>query len=104
VMERAVILGNGQRLEVAKALGTPAARAPEIAAPVAREVASAPSVAPAALDAAMVRHIEDALARCHGRIEGPFGAAKLLHINPHTLRSRMRKHRIDWRRYRLRED
>jgi hydrogenase-4 transcriptional activator len=105
VMERAVILGNGRRLEVAKALGTGAARAPESAPLSPREAPYvAQSATSTALDAAMVRHIEDALARCHGRIEGPFGAAKLLHINPHTLRSRMRKHGIDWRRYRLRAD
>ena len=39
----------------------------------------------------MARHIERALARCGGRIEGPRGAAQLLAINPHTLRARMRK-------------
>jgi transcriptional regulator with GAF, ATPase, and Fis domain len=97
VMERAVILGNGRKLEVAKALGTAPPRAVEsVAAPVASA-----DPGPAALDTAMVRHIEDALARCHGRIEGPFGAAKLLHINPHTLRSRMRKLGIAWKRFRV---
>jgi transcriptional regulator with GAF, ATPase, and Fis domain len=48
----------------------------------------------------MCRHIESALARCRGRIEGPDGAARLLRINPHTLRARMRKLRIDWARFR----
>jgi transcriptional regulator with GAF, ATPase, and Fis domain len=52
------------------------------------------------LDAAMRRHIEAALARSHGRIEGPFGAAAALGINPHTLRARMRKLGIDWRAFR----
>ena len=52
------------------------------------------------LDDALRRHIETALRVCYGRVEGPFGAAKLLKINPHTLRSRMRKHGIDWRRFR----
>ncbi|PIV88350.1 MAG: Fis family transcriptional regulator, partial [Hydrogenophilales bacterium CG17_big_fil_post_rev_8_21_14_2_50_63_12] len=52
------------------------------------------------LDAAMRGHIETALARCHGRIEGPFGAARLLQMNPHTLRSRMRKLGIAWARFR----
>jgi transcriptional regulator with GAF, ATPase, and Fis domain len=48
----------------------------------------------------MAAHIERALNATHGRIEGPFGAAKLLGINPHTLRARMRKLGIDWARYR----
>jgi hydrogenase-4 transcriptional activator len=99
VMERAVILGNGGKLEVAKALGTTPARTPESVSPALAERPGAAD-SPSALDAAMVRHIEDALARCHGRIEGPFGAAKLLHINPHTLRSRMRKLGIQWKRFR----
>ena len=53
------------------------------------------------LEDATRAHIETALARCHGRIEGPFGAARLLEINPHTLRSKMRKLGLDWRRFRL---
>ena len=54
----------------------------------------------ATLDAAMARHIEAALIRTRGRIEGPYGAAALLQINPHTLRARMRKLGLDWRRFR----
>jgi transcriptional regulator with GAF, ATPase, and Fis domain len=52
------------------------------------------------LDDAMVAHIERTLRQTHGRIEGPFGAAKALGINPHTLRSRMRKLGIDWAKFR----
>lgn len=66
--------------------------------------AAKPPAAPAdelrPLGAAMVSHIERALQATHGRIEGPFGAAKLLGINPHTLRARMRKLGIDWARFR----
>jgi transcriptional regulator with GAF, ATPase, and Fis domain len=94
-MERAVILGNGRRLEVSAALGPVAPGSP----PRAPTAAHAP-VESEALDAAQVRHIEAALARAQGRIEGPFGAARLLEINPHTLRARMRKLGIDWRRFR----
>jgi hypothetical protein len=50
----------------------------------------------------MARHIEEALTRTGGRIEGPDGAAARLAINPHTLRSRMRKLGIPWQRYRNR--
>jgi transcriptional regulator with GAF, ATPase, and Fis domain len=49
-------------------------------------------------------HIETALQRTRGRIEGPRGAAKLLGINPHTLRARMRKLKIDWRNFRPADD
>jgi transcriptional regulator with GAF, ATPase, and Fis domain len=48
----------------------------------------------------MRRHIEAALRVTTGRIEGPHGAAMLLEVNPHTLRARMRKLGIDWRRFR----
>jgi transcriptional regulator with GAF, ATPase, and Fis domain len=109
VMERAVILGNGRALEVERALGpVPSVRPaqndpPNVAAPP-----SSPHGAPlaqregriATLNEAMARHIEMALVQTHGRIEGPYGAAALLAINPHTLRARMRKLRVDWRRHR----
>jgi transcriptional regulator with GAF, ATPase, and Fis domain len=43
------------------------------------------------LDQAMSRHILQALKVSHGRINGPTGAARLLGINPNTLRNRMIK-------------
>jgi transcriptional regulator with GAF, ATPase, and Fis domain len=52
------------------------------------------------LDEIIRRHIEAALTSTGGRIEGPRGAAKLLKINPHTLRGRMRKLKIEWKQYR----
>jgi transcriptional regulator with GAF, ATPase, and Fis domain len=121
VIERAAILGNGRRLEMAKALGNSALEAPRPArAPLAASNVSdalpgaalpleAPtpaqtsnSVAP--LDAAMISHIERALSATHGRIEGPFGAARVLGVNPHTLRARMRKLGIEWSRFRQSKD
>jgi transcriptional regulator with GAF, ATPase, and Fis domain len=102
VIDRAAILGNGQRLEIAKAIGAPAP-APgsgNVAAPNVVPVAAVSGESFATLDEAMKRHIELALERTHGRIEGPFGAAKLLGINPHTLRARMRKLRLAWAAYR----
>ena len=136
VIERAAILGNGRRLELAKALGsydeesTPPVSTPPAVTSYAyegtnghgnsnghglrigsslppREHVNGTAVPKAAtgdelrpLGAAMVSHIERALQATHGRIEGPFGAAKLLGINPHTLRARMRKLGIDWARFR----
>jgi len=103
VMDRAVILGNGQRLEIAKALG--AADAPPTRSDSldrrSREVPGVSADEPLlTLDAAMKRHIELALVRTAGRIEGKSGAARLLAINPYTLRARMRKLGIRWEAYR----
>jgi transcriptional regulator with GAF, ATPase, and Fis domain len=110
VIERAAILGDGRHLEIGGALGGAAAT---VAVSAAARPAAAPSNpaspdadhasldgAHASLDAAMIRHIEEALAATGGRIEGPAGAAARLDVNPHTLRSRMRKLGIDWRRFR----
>lgn len=100
VMDRAVILGDGHRLEVAKSLGSGGGPTPA-AQPVRSPVLAAGSVDRiATLDDAMARHIESALAITHGRVEGPFGAALLLGINPHTLRARMRKLSVNWRQFR----
>ena len=52
------------------------------------------------LDIAIARHIEQALLATSGQIEGSKGAAKLLKINPHTLRAKMRKLGIHWDRFR----
>ncbi len=96
VMERAAILGEGRRLAVAEALGDGAARGP-----VAGQVGTvAAEPAGLTLDEAMRSRIETVLERCLGRIEGPFGAAQVLGVNPHTLRARMRRLGIDWSRYR----
>ena len=96
VIERAAILGNGQDLAVAAALGVSNAtlevRRAHGAAPDADEIVS--------LDEAMADHIRRALRATRGRIEGPKGAARLLGINPHTLRARMRKLHLDWQQFR----
>jgi len=99
VIDRAAILGDGRRLEVAKALGvTGDSLFTQQDGGHSNAAQSGRDVAP--LDVAMRQHIETALAVTAGRIEGPRGAAALLQINPHTLRARMRKLGIDWRRFR----
>jgi len=103
VIERAAILGNGRRLEVARSLGVypgmgfAGSRSLPVreAEPVGLEVQG-----PVSLDQANRRHIEAALARCHGRVDGPFGAARLLALNPNTLRSKMRRLGISPRAFR----
>ncbi len=107
VLERAAILGDGTRLDVARALGagtvTPRPTTARTAAPITftpRPPTMLFDRPFSSLDAAMARHIEDALSRTRGRIEGPDGAAALLAINPHTLRARMRKLGVDWQSFR----
>lgn len=99
VLDRAVLLGQGRRLDIGAALGLGGqvrAGASQAAAPARGDIVS--------LDEAQRRHIEDALHATHGQIEGTDGAAALLGINPHTLRARMRKLRIDWSRFRKAAD
>jgi transcriptional regulator with GAF, ATPase, and Fis domain len=103
VIDRAAILGNGRTLELAAALGLAAPRRPVEAAPSFEptiEKLPIPLASRQTLDAAMRSHIEAALRATHGRVEGRHGAARALGINPHTLRARMRKLKIDWSVYR----
>jgi len=97
VLDRAAIIGNGTRLEVAKALGvmgpTTINAFPEPERTPA--YAPAPSGEFLSLDDAMRKHITAALAQTEGRIDGKYGAARLLKINAQTLRSRMLKLGID---------
>lgn len=95
VIERAVILGDGRHLRLAAALGPTPVASPNGASD---DVLDTAAILP--LEQAMARHIERALRATGGRIEGSGGAATLLQINPHTLRARMRKMRIDWARFR----
>jgi hydrogenase-4 transcriptional activator len=98
VMDRAVLIGQGRTLDVAAALGL-GARAPQTAPATASPDTSASKIIES-LDVAMRRHIELALRHTHGRVDGPFGAARILKINPHTLRARMRKLAIAVKRFR----
>jgi transcriptional regulator with GAF, ATPase, and Fis domain len=108
VIDRAAILGNGQRLDVARALGiesTPSREAFSSGSDsggILFDVSgtSGETRLVSRLDVAMKVHIERALAATRGRIEGRGGTADLLGINPHTLRARMRKLEIDWSRFR----
>jgi len=43
------------------------------------------------LDGVVSQHIKKALAACRGRVGGEQGAARLLAMNPSTLRAKMRK-------------
>src|SRR5690606_24306285 len=103
VVDRAAILGEGKTLEFAAALGLSSVPSTRRSAPEAERRSTGSGGASStilSLDDAMRRHIETALRATRGKIEGPNGAAKLLKINPHTLRARMRKLGIDWSQFR----
>ncbi len=104
VIDRAAILGDGKLLDVAKSLGVPSL--PVAAKSLAAETTPLPLPKPNTvaeidpLDEVIRRHIEATLTATGGRIEGTRGAAQLLKINPHTLRGRMRKLKIEWKQFR----
>ena len=125
VVDRAVILGRGHHLDIATALGagfTFATRPAETTEePTFYEVIPESSylqpltptqntatagVQPKddfsilPLNEMIKQHIERALLRTQGQVEGKRGAARLLQINPHTLRAKMRKLGIRWVDYR----
>lgn len=114
VIDRAAILGEGQRLEIAKALGWSGPNAfPTLATNVPSPTTSFNTHAGLAgkrkklqsdeipsLDEVMRQHIECVLQFTEGQIEGRRGAAAILKINPHTLRARMRKLNLDWSQFR----
>ena len=110
VIDRAVILGQGKRLEIAKALGMPLGPAgvqrvsndsrTDTTRPSDEAESEPRPLSSQRMDDVMREHIERVLAATRGKIEGPLGAAEVLGINPHTLRARMRKLGIDWERFR----
>jgi DNA-binding NtrC family response regulator len=89
VIDRAAILGRGQRLEIGRALGDPGPRNE-----------SKPEAPVITLREAIRTHLEAALEACGGRIEGPQGAAHRLDLPPATLRSKLRKLGVDPSRFR----
>jgi hydrogenase-4 transcriptional activator len=103
VIDRAAILGEGRRLEIAAALGfgsDPGHVAHVIQQTNASRGNRANGDSLVSLDEAQRRHIVAALEQSGGRIEGQRGAAAILEINPHTLRARMRKLGVEWARFR----
>ena len=102
VIERAAILGGGRRLEIAKALGTPAPA--ELATTpseieVEQPLASRPSPVGgpvASLDQAMKQHIETTLAATFGRVEGPLAGPSSGNQSAHAaITDAETRHRLD---------
>ncbi len=91
-VERALILNHGPVLNFNDiGAGTP----PRDAAVAARSHGDEETLA---IDVVMARHIRRVLDMCHGRVEGPHGAAVRLQIHPSTLRKRMQKLEIPFGR------
>jgi PAS domain S-box-containing protein len=98
VLERAVILSSGDTLTLSDDLRAPSLAVSGAPAPRAATsaTASAPPPTPAATNGGRLedverRHIESVLNQTNWMIEGERGAAKVLNLNPSTLRSRMQK-------------
>lgn len=100
VIDRAALLGNGQCLEIAKALGWTDSFGKHRESSSRNTSEDHGDQKISALDEVIKSHIELALLHTKGQIEGRHGAAALLKINPHTLRARMRKLGINWSKYR----
>jgi transcriptional regulator of acetoin/glycerol metabolism len=95
-----VILGHGQELDLDTALGVQLVKpsSPNGSEQVTRSDPAATSVEP--LHKVVTAHLARALAATRGRIDGPQGAARLLGLNPSTLRAKLLKHNIDSTSYR----
>ena len=108
VIDRAVLLGGGERLALTESLDCfqqeepLGAVIPTVPVELLSDSTGMSGEPFLSLDDVVRQHIESALSRSRGIIEGPRGAAMLLAINPHTLRARMRKLDIDWTKFRSR--
>lgn len=96
VMERAAILGQGKQLDIEASLGPSfKVTAPSIPAENNNhENKLDKSLAIEPLEKTIITSIINTLKVTNGKINGEGGAAKLLKLNPNTLRSKMRKYKI----------
>lgn len=100
VIDRAALLGEGKCLEVAKALGITGSLVVGMEQGVGDNVDLVSASQIASLDDIVRQQIVKALISTRGKVDGLGGCAEILKVNPNTLRARMRKLNIDWRRYR----
>jgi transcriptional regulator with GAF, ATPase, and Fis domain len=89
LIERALILRKGDSISVDVLFPGNVSEIP------ASQVALHP---PVSIDALLRQHIENTLKICAGRVQGESGAAKLLQINPSTLRNLMKRLQITYGR------
>ena len=88
-VERALILSNNQPLSFTE-FAIPAANIHTVSADNKIDADNTQQTI-LTLDAAMSQHIKKAMTLAKGKVEGKYGAAQRLGINPRTLRNRMRK-------------
>jgi transcriptional regulator with GAF, ATPase, and Fis domain len=100
LIERGVVLANGSALTIDRNL-LPISQVERLATearpPVIVEILPQPVAPPASttsLDDLQRQHILNALAQANWVIEGDNGAAKMLNLHPNTLRSRLKKMKI----------
>jgi transcriptional regulator with GAF, ATPase, and Fis domain len=93
IVERAIIVHRGGPLRFEN-LGAASAPSSPVSGPP-----SEPELLD--LDSVVASHIRRVLERTGGKIHGPGGAGELLGVNPNTLRSRMRKLGIPFRKQRV---
>ena len=91
LIERAMILHRGEPLRF-DGLGT---SAPAKVGTVSPEIEEEPLD----LDTVVARHLRRVLGMTDGKIHGPGGAGELLGMNPNTLRYRMKKLGIPFRKH-----
>ena len=92
VIERAVILSPGSTLVLAEELRAAPSAAARMAVTKSKAIdPTAASSSASSLDDVERRHIESVLNQVNWKIEGEHGAARILAMNPSTLRSRMQK-------------
>lgn len=92
VLERAVILGHGEYLDLEMALGAPSPKPRPTAINENDNVnAGTHAAVNETLEAVIAAHITTILTATKGRIDGPYGAAKRLGMNVSTLRAKLRK-------------
>lgn len=96
VIERAVIITQGSQLRLIDDLDSQALELDFNEEPALRSAAVAVG---GTLEQTEYNLIVHTLKNVHWKVEGPGGAAELLNIHPSTLRSRMRKLRIERPRY-----
>lgn len=98
VIDRATILGNGKKLEIAQALGLSNIQQTTL---ISKNKNGTEEIL--TLDEYNKKYIEYVLQKTNGKIDGKDGCAELLGVNPNTLRARMRKLGIDFKSFKYKK-
>jgi hydrogenase-4 transcriptional activator len=94
VIDRATILGKGVELKIEAALGTFGHVTPKDNGRHNILDENQRDMEVQTLDQIIIDHIRSVLKKTNGVVDGDYGAASLLGLNPNTLRSKMRKYGV----------